>query len=185
GSIPRSRKPRRADSSHASRAPLLMRLMTLERSVKRGVRLWKVTSSKPSWSFFSANNPMRGSPIVPVPTMCRTFLLDMSSISRQRPGGGFAEPPETIPSRPGPDQRGNGPIATCGEALCPLPSLRDRNAPPPQRTRADRHHRPVGLGEDAGAAGLRGPGLLLRGQPAGHPHPGLRGAGGADPPAAV
>src|SRR6266699_4293361 len=69
-----SRNPRLAESSHDRRAPRLSRLTTLDRSVRRGVRLWKVTTSKPSRSFLSENRPMRGSPMVPVPMIWTTFL---------------------------------------------------------------------------------------------------------------
>ena len=49
-------------------APRSTRWLTLARSVVIGVRLWKVTSSMPRDLPKSANRPMSGSPMVPVPT---------------------------------------------------------------------------------------------------------------------
>ncbi len=47
-------------------------------SVIMGVRLWNVTSSMPRWRPKSVKRPMRGSPIVPVPTMWTIFFIAIS-----------------------------------------------------------------------------------------------------------
>ena len=72
--IPRSLNPSMRSLSAAIRAPRLMRASTLLRSVSSGVFLWKITSSSPSWSLKWQRSPIRGSPMVPVPTT-RTFFV--------------------------------------------------------------------------------------------------------------
>ena len=60
--------------STQSLAPFWPSTMTLERSVTRGVRLWKVTSSIPKGSRKVDNIPIKGSPMVPVPTTWTIFF---------------------------------------------------------------------------------------------------------------
>ena len=66
---PRASKSAVLSSSVARCAPRDMRCATFARSVFMGVRLWNVTSSMPRCCLKSVKSPMRGSPIVPVPTM--------------------------------------------------------------------------------------------------------------------
>ena len=56
---------------------LFNKLVTFDLSVVSGVYLLNVTSSIPNSFLKSHNKPIRGSPIVPVPTTC-TIFLDIS-----------------------------------------------------------------------------------------------------------
>ena len=85
---PRASKSATLSGSTASLAPRWSRWLTLARSVVIGVRLWKVISSMPRCFLKSANSPISGSPMVPVPTTCTIFFMvsDLSPAGRrQRP----------------------------------------------------------------------------------------------------